>query len=728
MSRTQTSSAESSAHGDPSVSACGSVHGSMHRRPRHARAIGLFLLGALSALGFSLDAQAATPFSMIGEKVFTVAPDDEAVIKRRPIELHGSVLESWSRAAVDKTRMADAAVDEELGTLRLPLFESAVDLHIESIFKTRYGWALIASASHPEGPSAQGGASRAVLVWGGGHLHGSIQVGLRDRYRVRSTPDGPMIEQVDLSRYPEGPDARPIPSPTGSPRLSAASDSRSGSTSEKDPPLLPLKDSGAEIDLMVAYTPRAIATAGSEEAIRQLIELGVVETNTAFLASRVQTRLRLVEAVRVDYEEGEVEIGTHLDRLTDPEDGFLDDLHPLRDLRHADVVTLVGTGTRGGCGIAWLMEGGDNAAFEAFAFNYVATPCISPNYTFGHEIGHNLGCRHAPDDPSLGEGAFDYSFAYKDPNDEFRTLMAYNCLGGCPRMLRWSNPDVGYDGSPLGTAEQNNARSINEVRELVANFRKARVLNGGRLSWTHAASAVNEPDGSVVLAVTREGQSINEVQVTWEVQSQTAEAGVDMAAASGVLTWGANQDGELLVEIPIFDDNTPEEDESFVVVLRDPSDNAELGSIVTTSITIQDNDVEPFECRTDSERLCLGSTDMGDGSGPRAGDGRFEVTATWRTPGGLEGTANVVDHPAGSTEPWDSGLLWFFSPENWELLVKVLDGCAINDHFWVLFGAGTHLQLELRVTDSLLGRYRTYRNPMGATVSRIDTEAFAVCP
>ena len=723
MNRIPTPFAALSAHGFPSAS----TSEPKPRSPGLSRVIGLFLLGALHALA----AQAETPFSVIGEKVFSVAPDDDAVVKRRPIELHGGVLESWSQAApepydswaLDKGRAAD------LGLLRLPLLEGAVELSIESIFKTRYGWGLVASTAPPKSSSVKDPGSQAVLVWGDGHLHGSIQVGFEHRYRIRSTPDGPMLEQVDLSRYPESPDAHPIPSLDASPGLSVAARSTGSKGAAGDAAPLGPKDSGAEIDLMVAYTPKSIETAGSEEAIRQLIELGVVETNMAFLSSRVQTRLRLVETVRVDYEEGDVEIGTHLDRLTRPDDGFLDELHPLRDLQHADLVTLVGTGTRGGCGIAWLMEGADNTAFEAFAFNYVATPCISPNYTFGHEIGHNLGCRHAPDDPSLGEGAFDYSFGYKDFDDRFRTLMAYNCLGGCPRLLRWSNPDLDYEGSPLGTTEQDNTQSINGVRELVANFRQARVLNGGRLSWTRASSAVNETDGSVVLAVTREGVAINEVQVTWEVQSQSAEAGVDMAAASGVLTWSANQDGELLVDIPIFDDNTPEGDEAFVVTLRDPSDDAGLGEIVSTAVTIHDNDVEPFECRTDSERLCLGSTDMGDGSGPRAGDGRFEITATWRTAEGLEGPAKVVDTPTPSTGPLDSGLLWFFSPENWELLVKVLDGCAINDHFWVLFGAGTNLQLELRVTDTLLGRFRTYLNPLGAAaVSRIDTEAFTGCP
>ena len=36
----------------------------------------------------------------------------------------------------------------------------------------------------------------------------------------------------------------------------------------------------------------------------------------------------------------------------------------------------------------------------------------------------------------------------------FRTVMAYNCPGGCPRVLHWSNPDMEYGGQPLGRSRR----------------------------------------------------------------------------------------------------------------------------------------------------------------------------------------------------------------------------------------------------------------------------------
>ena len=75
-------------------------------------------------------------------------------------------------------------------------------------------------------------------------------------------------------------------------------------------------------------------------------------------------------------------------------------------------------------------------------------------------------------------------------------------------------------------------------------------------------------------------------------------------------------------------------------------------------------------CQPDSETLCLHG-------------GRFLVRADWRTGDGRVGAAKVVPHATT-----DAGLFRFFSAANWEVLIKVLDGCAVNGHYWV-YGAST---------------------------------------
>ena len=59
----------------------------------------------------------------------------------------------------------------------------------------------------------------------------------------------------------------------------------------------------------------------------------------------------------------------------------------------------------------------------------------------------------------------------------------------------------------------------------------------------------------------------------------------------------------------------------------------------------------------------------------------------------------VGEGRAGLWSSGDSGLLWFFSPSNPEMLIKVLDGCSINGHRWVFAAGATDLAFNLHVVD-----------------------------
>ncbi|MCP3961636.1 MAG: hypothetical protein GY719_27665 [bacterium] len=68
------------------------------------------------------------------------------------------------------------------------------------------------------------------------------------------------------------------------------------------------------------------------------------------------------------------------------------------------------------------------------------------------------------------------------------------------------------------------------------------------------------------------------------------------------------------------------------------------------------------------------------------------------------------------------------SPNNWEMLVKVLDGCAINDRVWVFAAATTDVEYTLRVTDTVTGVEKLYPNVAGNAAAAVtDTEAFDAC-
>lgn len=321
-----------------------------------------------------------------------------------------------------------------------------------------------------------------VIVIQDGVMAGSI-VSPEGAYSIRYDGSSQVVEEIDRSTLP--PEAEPL-EPLLPPVPDAAADQAA------------LLDDGSTIDVLVVYTPAARDSAGGTAGIQSRIQLGVTETNAAYENSGVLQRLRLVGALEVSYTESG-DIGTDLNHLTYT-DGVLDTVQTIRDTYKADLVSLI-TNTLGSayCGMAWLM-GGNNPSFAPYAYSVVEQTCISPNYSFGHELGHNMGLNHARTDP-VGTGAYSYSYGYKDPSDYFRTMMAYDCPLSCPRILNFSNPNVLYAGRPTGivdTAPDSayNALSLNNTRFTVANWRirtpKVTVVspNGGEAFPTQSQQVV----------------------------------------------------------------------------------------------------------------------------------------------------------------------------------------------------------------------------------------------
>jgi len=106
--------------------------------------------------------------------------------------------------------------------------------------------------------------------------------------------------------------------------------------------------------------------------------------------------------------------------------------------------------------------------------------------------------------------------------------------------------------------------------------------------------------------------------------------------------------------------------------------------------------------------------------------GQFCVSVTWKDFAGRTGVGIPVGHRSD-----DSGLFYFFTPDNWELSVKVLNGCALNHRYWVFLSGSTTVQFEVTVRD-LFGNtavpVKTYRNALGHPANAVtDTDAFAAC-
>lgn len=150
-------------------------------------------------------------------------------------------------------------------------------------------------------------------------------------------------------------------------------------------------EDGSRIDVMVVYTEEAAATQGGSSGMEALIELWVTDANRAYEDSGVVQRIALVHTEAVDYRPDTTLLGD-LMRLESRFDGFLDDMHDLRDRHAADIVHLVvGSNRQGTCGIAITMHA-ETLESERGGFSVTAANCLGP--VFVHELGHNMGLAH----------------------------------------------------------------------------------------------------------------------------------------------------------------------------------------------------------------------------------------------------------------------------------------------------------------------------------------------
>ncbi|HEY6065093.1 MAG TPA: hypothetical protein VIY96_02995 [Thermoanaerobaculia bacterium] len=107
-----------------------------------------------------------------------------------------------------------------------------------------------------------------------------------------------------------------------------------------------------------------------------------------------------------------------------------------------------------------------------------------------------------------------------------------------------------------------------------------------------------------------------------------------------------------------------------------------------------------------------------------ANNGRFAVQVLFSAPS--LGITNASAQAVPLTG--DTGYFWFFSANNVELVVKVVDGRAFNGFYWVFYGALSNVAYTVTVTDTQTGAVKTYSNPAGTLASVADTAAFTGAP
>lgn len=239
-------------------------------------------------------------------------------------------------------------------------------------------------------------------------------------------------------------------------------------------------DTGKLIDVIVFWTPAAQTAAGGLANIQNNIDLAITLTNNAYRNSGIAQRVRLVNKQAVVYTENTGGSGAFDNALTAITNGTIAGTATARNTYGADEVVLV-INDPSFCGVAWLPSS-ISSSNAGLGFAVVGGgSCLTSNFSFGHELGHNMGAHHDPY-VAPGPGAFAYShgksYISGSSATSWRTIMAYNnecaaTVGGCTRLQYFSNPMVNYaDGNVMGDGPaRNNALTLNKSANAISNYR-----------------------------------------------------------------------------------------------------------------------------------------------------------------------------------------------------------------------------------------------------------------
>lgn len=134
------------------------------------------------------------------------------------------------------------------------------------------------------------------------------------------------------------------------------------------------------------------------------------------------------------------------------------------------------------------------------------------------------------------------------------------------------------------------------------------------------------------------------------------------------------------------------------------------GSRVETRMTVSAEPLSalaPSACTANATTLCLNNS-------------RFQVRVTFSVP-----AQSISNAPAQAVPlTGDTGYFWFFSANNVEITLKVVDGRPVNGYFWAFYAALSDVAYVITITDMDTGAVKTYSNSQGTLASVADVIAF----
>jgi len=352
------------------------------------------------------------------------------------------------------------------------------------------------------------------------------------------------------------------------------------------------------VDIIVLYTPKAVAAQGDEEGLRRSIRAAIDSANYSYAKSLIGVRLN---PLLIGLHSTWTESG---DMLTDIKAMYSDSkIATLRSDYKADLVYLVIESDAnfygGGAALLSDPKGQPNSCMSTMrrtVFIGNSRWAEHAGLTLMHETGHFLGAGHDVKHgyPTIFQDTkalFPYSNGHRFEAGGvlYRTAMAYD--PGIQLNL-FSNPNLKFAGVPLGVVagqpgESDNAQTMNRAAPIVAAYRAAL----SRIGFVMSSLSVTEGEGSVTVPLQRIGDLKTSTRVIVAFNgNSTAKVGQDYTRpASLTVNFGTNQAMAELV-IPILDDDLIEGDKTLRLTLGGVSGNHGLNAESECVITIHDNE------------------------------------------------------------------------------------------------------------------------------------------
>lgn len=217
--------------------------------------------------------------------------------------------------------------------------------------------------------------------------------------------------------------------------------------------------------------------------VERLADFLVEITNDALVDSAVSLSLEIAGLLPIEW-----------DAATSTEDAFplmYDQVAPYENIVSDQqaysaslVATLVGEDRPEGDAWGRGMLGGQFSAGRysiTRSWDYEPGEEFYSDYSFAHEIGHNLGLNHNREEYTQEETEGNYTFSYAYgfyEADVHKTIMSYNTFGYVPRIPFFSNPNLTKDGFTLGRSFLD-SDSADASRALFNNRHPAQSMRGG---------------------------------------------------------------------------------------------------------------------------------------------------------------------------------------------------------------------------------------------------------